>query len=171
MARASDHRERGLQGASVRAPCGRAGQPTGNAVVCLITWDSVVRPRVDRGIDTEGWNPPHAKPIVVLKLWFRHPHKFPSYVGSRIKGTSLGHKQNCRRVEAAKSTTRPSYSSARWNDLTEGRYSEGANNRSAAGRSARNEARRHHAGGQKAFVSGNEKTLGGTPKEGIMRPS
>ena len=81
----------------------------------------------------------------------------------------LGHRQNCRRVEAGKNAARPSYRSARWNGLIEGRCQEGESNRSAAGRTARDEARRHDAGGQKATVSGDEKTLGGAQKEGILR--
>jgi hypothetical protein len=106
---------------------------------------------------------------IVLKLWFRHPRTFPGYVSSRVKGANLGHRQNCRTVEAGKSATRPSYRSARWIGLTKGRCPEGAGNRSAAGRTARNEARRHDARGPKAPLSGDEKTLGGAQKEGSLR--
>jgi hypothetical protein len=48
------------------------------------------------------------------------------------------------------------------------RTTKGPGNRSAGGRTARNEARRHDAGGQKASLSGDEKTLGGAQKEGIL---
>ena len=104
-----------------------------------------------------------------MKLCFRHHRKLPGYVSSQVKGANLGHRQNCRRVEAGKNAARPSYRSARWTGLTEGRCQEDAGNRSAAGRTARNEAWRHDAGGQKASVSGDEKTLGGAQKEGILR--
>ena len=95
--------------------------------------------------------------------------KVPGYVSSQVKGANLGHRQNCRRVEAGKNAARPSHRSARWTGLTEGRCQEDAGNRSAAGRTARNEAWRHDAGGQKASVSGDEKTLGGAQEEGILR--
>jgi hypothetical protein len=74
-----------------------------------------------------------------------HLRKFLSWV----KGANLGHRQNYRRVEAGKNAARPSYCSPRWTGLIEGRCQEGAGNRLAGGRTARNEARRHHAEGRK----------------------
>ena len=94
--------------------------------------------------------------------------RLPAMPSRRVKGANLEPRKHCGRVEEGKRAARSSDCSAQGIGLAGG-CQEDERRRSATGRVQKKEARRHHPGGQKAAVTGDEETLGRAQKEELVK--
>ncbi len=88
-------------------------------------------------------------------------------IGGRAKGANLGSTENSGRPEEGERPTDWCHRGARRIGLATDSKGEGRRS-FPAGRSEKEEACRHHPGGKKAVVAGNEEALGRAQKEGFV---